>query len=304
MKMDPRWRAVATMICMAVMSSIACREPASPEEGPVPFRPVGDLRSWSANESTVGLQWTHSPDVLSFDALEYIVEVREGGSMITTRSVLLNTTRAEISPLTAGSLYRFDVYLRAIDQPKDFRSGLPVSVLWSPAARFVYLAGTSLPIRMPARTGTRKIGLQLFDATAGGPVLRDGAASEGMAIDAFFDAVLPAVRTGEDLGPPFPGTATRFSTMAPIVAETANEPLSFAPATNSYTLTQVSLPLGNIGNGLILFGKSASGHAFRCFLKPDPSGSLIRGSSPDQYIEVEISYQVSASIDFASAHEN
>lgn len=224
--------------------------------------------------------------------------------MITTRPVLLNTTRAEISPLTAGRLYRFDVYLRAIDQPKDFRSGLPVSVLWSPAARFVYLAGTSLPIQMPARTGTRKIGLQLFDPAAGGPVLRDGATSEGLAIDVFFDAVLPAVRTGEDLSPPFPGTTTRFSTMAPIVAATANEPLSFAPAADSYTLTQVPLPLGNVGGGLMLFGKSGSGHAFRCFLKPDPSGTLIRGSSPDQYIEIEISYQVSASIDIASAHEN
>ncbi len=302
--MEPRWLVVATAIGLVVLSPIACREPASTDEGLVAFRPIEDLRSWSANDSTVGLQWSHSPDVLSFDALEYTVEVREAGSMIKACPVLLNATRVEISPLTAGRLYRFDVYLRTIDQPQDFRSGFPVSVLWSPAARFVHLAGTSLPIQMPARTSTRKIGLQFFDPGAGGPVLKDGTTSEGLAIDVFFDGVLPAVRTGEDLGPPFPGTATRFSTMAPIVAATANEPLSFAPAASSYTLTQVSLPLGHIGGGLILFGKSGSGHVFRCFLKPDPSGALIRGSSPDQYIEVEISYQVSASIDFASAHEN
>lgn len=302
--MDRRGPLAATAVFLAWMPSISCREPASPEKELVPFQPVGDLRCWSADDSTVGLQWNHSPSVLSFDALEYAVEVREGDSLITTRGTPLNVTRVVVSPLRDGTLYRFDVFLRAIDDPADFYSGPAVSRIWSPASRFVHLAGTSSPIRVPARTDTSAIGLQLFDPLAGGPLLRDGATAEGLAVDVFFDPVIPAVRTGEDLGPPFPGTATRFSTMQPIVAATADEPLDFPPAADGFTLKQVELPIGSVGGGLILFGKSGSGHVFRLFLRPDPSGPLIRGSSPDQYIEVEISHQVSTSIDIASAHEN
>ena len=290
-----------TVACALIAS---CRDPASGNDDLTAFQPVSDLRTWSANDSTVGLQWVHSPNVLSFDAKEYTIEVWDGRFLVETRSVPLSTTSALISPLTAGRLYRFDIYLRAVDEPKDFRSGLPVSVLWATASRFVYVGGTLTPIRIPAVSTARRIGLQLYDSSSGGPMLRDGSLNEGLQIDVFFDAVLPAVRTGEEMGPPFPGTSTRFSTMAPIIAATADEPLSFPPAVDSYTLTQIPCPRGSLGAGLILFGRSGSGHTFRLFLRPDDNGALIHGADPDAYIEIEVSYQTSITLGIATAYEN
>jgi hypothetical protein len=282
----------------------ACRDLPSGDDGLSPFSPVVDLRLWSANDSSVGLHWTHSPDVLSFDALDYAVEVRDGPTLLVTRGISRESTGVLIWPLTNGRLYRFDVYLRAIGAPKDFRSGLPVSALWATASRFVFLAGTASPIRIPAVSATARIGLQVFDTTASGPVLRDGALPEGAEIDIVFDATLPAVRAGEVLGAPVPGRPTRFSTMAPLMASTADEPLSFRPDAGSYELTQVPLPLGTVSGGLIMFGKTSSGHVFRLFLRRSTEGDLIHGTLPDPYLEVEVSYQPSTTIGIASAHEN
>lgn len=269
-----------------------------------PFRPVTDLRAWSANDSSVGLLWSDSPDRFSFDAQDYSVDVDHDGVIVTTRSIPLDSTTVVVTPLTRGRLYRFGVFLRARDSAKDFVSGPPASILWATARRFTSLAGTLDSIRIPAFTTTRRWGLQLFDSTSSGPRIRDGALAEGTLVDVFFDAAIPAVRTGEEMGEPFAGSSTRFSTLAPRIAPTADEPLSFAPAADGFELAQVSLPLGTVGGGLILFGKTGSGNVFRLFLRRGANGSLIHGTFPNTFIEVEVSYQTSTLIGVARVHEN
>ncbi len=295
------WSAAVLVLAWGIQS---CRDVPVDNDGLRAFQPVADVRAWSANDSSVGLTWSHSPNLLSFDARDYAVDVREGSTVVTTRLVPLDSTVAVVSPLLLGHLYRFDVYLRAIEHPRDFRSGPPVSVLWAPALRFIRLAGTQDPIRVPTFTADRRVGLQLFDSVARGPLLRNAALPEGADLDIFFEGVLPAIRSGEETGALVRGRATRFSTLAPLIAATADEPLSFAPAADGFVLTQVMLPVGTVGGGFLMIGKTGSGNVFRLFLRRSASGSLIHGASPNTYIEVEVSYQTSTLIGVARVHEN
>lgn len=279
------------------------------------------LQAASLSMTSVGLQWTPSTTA----GATYLVTYRKvgtTGSADTAASatagspITISGNSATVTGLTVGA-YTFHVYA--------MRSGLlssGTSLVWAPATRFTHdAANPSVPLRMYEFRSLNGAGL-IIDPAKGGPrnaslsaSSPDPAGSISLAI--FTEVPVPWTF---DIGPAYAflgfRNANKFDSSAYIsrngYSVSSLDDLHLSNNLDSY-ITSGGDQAGNIsafnlpattpdGKGvafILRIGNGPNTHYARVLVKADDTGRLLRGTSPNRYVEVEISYQMVANLPFA-----
>jgi hypothetical protein len=125
--------------------------------GFVEFNPPQELKAYSANDSTVNLTWSPSPDAGESSFLGYIVEFNGGEDSLGASQLAYGA-----APLLAG-IRVFTLYSYRSDGPRSNGA----TIRWAPAARFdTPVTITEFFIQNPTRASGFNVGSQSTDPSA------------------------------------------------------------------------------------------------------------------------------------------
>jgi hypothetical protein len=183
---------------------------------------VTNLRAYSASAISVGVTWTPSADAANGEALEYQIKVKIDTTTVQTVSAAKNASSVTITGLIEGTVYNFEVVLKAISNAQTYINSDPVTVVWSPARRLTTQGAAPVDV-FEIRSSAGGSGLQLFHAGTGGPRVLSIASGGGFQddIDVLVDTTSAGVVVLESahMNPLLVGQArtTKFSTVEGIL---------------------------------------------------------------------------------------
>jgi hypothetical protein len=267
-----------------------------------------NLQAVSMSATSVGLMWTASTTA----GVTYTVKVTEGSSSVTTIPDIATTTHT-VSGLTEGTVYVFTVI--AVDA--DDHESDPITVTWAPASRYTQDAdNTTMEINIYEFDSPNGSGL-ILDPITGGPSTESMSASNPNIGDVQFAFNINGDGTFS-FGPSFGYPTTIFQAADETDQNVFISDQAFtttgldawymnAPLTSLITNKQA--PFTNLqeertdGNGYafaVRTGASAANYRYaRIFLKPGGNGKIVRGTAPNRFINLVISYQNFAGIPYA-----
>jgi hypothetical protein len=266
---------------------------------------VTNVKAYSFNETSVGLSWSHSSDQPRADLVGYLITVKnpDGTTRGTPSSITKDTTKTVVSGLQPG-IYTFQIASVASGSSANYANSDSATIRWSPAARFN--TEQTFDIRVYETTSSTSFASALIFALAPDTLSPKtvSVANPGSYYAAKIDMYLASsgannveIRSAH-IGYPTRRT-TLFSTTEYDVAS-LDDPQSTPPDVNSYTRTNIlldslSVPL----TAKVLYFRTDLQNYGRLLLKRSSQGKLIWGSSPEQYINVTISYQTQSGNPFA-----
>jgi hypothetical protein len=257
---------------------------------------VTNLRGYSASISSVGLTWTASTDAANGEALEYQIKTKIDTTTIQSTTASRAATSANITGLIEGTVYTFEVILKATSGAQTYVNSDPITVQWAPARRLT-TQGTAPVDVYEIRSSAGGSGIQFFHAATGGPRVLSIASGSGYqgVIDALVDTTTAGVVVLESahLNPLLVGQArsTKFSTVEGS-ADSLNIGQSAPPSAGTYTQDRVTVGDQAVAAGKIVYARTSDTNYVRILIKRDgTSGTLLFGASPNRRIRVELSYQ-------------
>jgi len=258
-----------------------------------PLNGVTNLKAYSAGTNSVGLEWTATSDTSTLDFLQHEIDVKFGSSSIISIAVPKLATSTTIAGLTEGAIYTFDVIVVASSNSQTYVNSNPTTIQWAPARR-------SPPVKMfEIASPVDSAGLEFLPNTPHVLSARNTATQQ--IIDVLLDTSSAGniiLRSGDQN--PFlvgQGRHTKFST------EVSNsDGLDFGrdlpPALGTYTQSSVTIPSTFVTSGVVFYAVSADNNYVRILIQRNVS-SLVVGSSPNRYIQIQISYQNIPGVPFA-----
>jgi len=270
---------------------ISCKEDTT-GPGATKLRPISNLAAYSKSDTEVGLTWSASPDAANAD--EHHITVKLGPDTVATVAVPITLTNRVIGGLIEGRIYTFSVIVEA--HGGTYAPSDPVTIQWSPARRIT--TDFPLPEIKVYETSSAAFpsGLIFYNAPTNSSktvsIANPGA--DSLRIDVY-------VRTESNNAVSlrsahlFRSTwrITRFSSVHRD-ADSLDDPRPQPPDTTTYASTNFSVTIDSVAvtSSRIYYFKGADGNYGRILIKRNPSNNtLIWGTSPDQYLNVQISYQ-------------
>ncbi|MCS7054035.1 MAG: fibronectin type III domain-containing protein [Ignavibacterium sp.] len=280
---------------LVLMSCSKEEDPVSPQPTPkskikAPTNPL----AYSLNNTTVVVKWTRSQDENLADFDGYLVRIlTTTGSVVRERTVSKGLDSLAADNLTAGTIYNFQIVAKAQSNSTKYINSDTISIQWSPAWRFD-LEGT-IPIKIyesSSSTGFAS-GLIFYNPSTQQPKTVSLLSADSSLIDVYLYTVPNSsnveLRSSHLFRPS--RKITRFSTVSYDV-NTLNDPRNAPPDTTTYTKTEWRIDSVAVSTSKVLYFKGNNGNYGRILLERNPAnGTLIWGSSPEQYIQVRISYQ-------------
>lgn len=250
---------------------------------------VDSLQATSINSTTVRIRWA-APSTTGLSG--YRVTVLTGGTQFGQPVLTTGVgTIADISGLTAGTVYTFRVQARTSDTVSAVRE-----IMWSPAVRLITMQGAA--IRIYETASSFGSGLKFQGGTALNLTVARGnewdIGIDTRANDGSFKIGSPA-----QLSYNFTGAR--------------NTPLADNVYSNVDDLNQVfdtQLKIGTPGvftvtpttrRGFVFGARTIEGNHAKIFVKANASGVILQGTAPERYIEVEVSYQPVINVPYAIA---
>jgi len=280
-----------------------------------PSAPSGDAMPLGVaplGPSTVRLQWTASgtSDATYYLRWEGVGDMRDTGLVITSQ------TSATVSSLLLGRAYLFTMtpYLNGAFVESQTRS-----IVWSPSDRYTLDRSGSGTIRL-FETGSDSGSGLVLDPVLGGPARVPIAAN--LSAPASVQLALWTVAASSpafNIGPAhaFPsyrsaGGAGIDSTVA--ISSTTYLATSLGTWFASTPINRLIDPNGTVkvfslpaiqsdgqGQGFYVRTGTPSGYHYARVLIINVNGQLLQGSSPNRFVELEISYQATPDLPFAKA---
>lgn len=293
MKSLKKYVVLIITIPIAILLS-ACSE-STTDTGNTKLQPVTNLKAFSVNHTSIGLKWTKSTSESLSDFDKYEVKVILNNNVVATYSILKGTDSTVITNLTAGAIYVFDVIAKATSSSKNYIDSDPQQIRWSPAWRFETEDG--IPIKVYERTSSTGYpsGLIFYYQSLSAPPAPKTVSllsSDSSQIDVFVntrDASNVSLSSSHLYRPN--RRITRFSTIED-ASETLNNPKTVPPDTATYTKYEIQIDSVAVSSSKIVYFKGNNGNYGRILIMRNPSnGTLIWGSSPEQYLQLKISYQ-------------
>lgn len=285
----------------AIMAAIGgCSEQAT-DGGTVitELDPVVGLGAYSAGVDAVGLAWTASPSSRSEDMLDHRVIVRSvpGDSLLTDRSVPRDDTTCVVTGLSEGVTYRFDVVVRPTSTAENKGSSPPATVRWAPARRQPTQSGGTTIRVYESASGAFPSGLIIFRGPAPRATFLQNPSPliDTLLTDLYLftvNATTLIVRSAHLYpGRSFP-RSVRFSSVVRDM-NSLDDPAASPPDTLTYTASNTSIVVtgSTVAAGKIYFIRSGDSQYGRLLIVRQPGGTLIGGTTPDRFIELEVSYQ-------------
>ncbi|HVK37517.1 MAG TPA: fibronectin type III domain-containing protein [Candidatus Kapabacteria bacterium] len=277
------------------------------EMGP---RVVQNLTASSLDASSVSVRWDLPSGGTAPTGYRVAWQALVGGA---SGSLDTDLESATVSGLAPG-VYTFSVSSLLGSQVSD-----PVSIAWAPARRITDLPASGQKIRIYEQASTNHSALSI-DAEPGGP--RTVSTSPGTPGRGQLAVFIEPVAGGDEriiLGPLWAITEYDVSAGRDLtkvdpevyISSTTFEAFSLDEWYLAAPLDQLILPGGNsaafifasrgigISQGFVVrTGVAGSYHYVRVLAKM-VAGSLLQGTSPDRFVELELSYQDVANIPFA-----
>lgn len=282
------------LIFMAVIFILwpGCKD-STTEPGKVKLQPVSNLKAFSVSNTSVGLKWTVSTSDGLADLENYIIKVKTlDNATFSTTTVQKSVDSIVITGLNNGVIYRFEVTSKAIATSKSYINSDSVTIKWSPAWRFD-VEGT-IPIQVYERTSSTGLasGLIFSYSTTGLPKTVSLLSVDSSQIDVFVNSVGASnVALSSSHLYRANRRITRFSTVT-YNSSTLNNPQIAPPDTATYTLFSIPVDSVAAASAKIVFFKGVNGNYGRILIERNSgNGTLIFGTSPDQYLRLKISYQ-------------
>jgi hypothetical protein len=236
-----------------------------PNNPVLPSNPSG-LEAASLSSTTVGLRWTAS----STTGAGYLVSYRKVGASDTASSetpgsgITISGNSATVTGLAAGA-FTFYVFART-----DSAMSTGVSIDWASATRYTQVAANTFDIG-PAYAFIGYRNSNRFDSST---YISNAGYSVATLDDLYLRRSLDTYISG---GGANAGNILAFNLPA---TSTDGKGVAF---------------LMRVGNN----GVGTGTHYARVLVRADATGRLLRGTAPNRYAEVEISYQPVAGVPYA-----
>lgn len=270
----------------------SCKD-STTEPAKVKLQPVTNLQAYSVNNTSVGLKWTKSTSENLADLENYIIKVKTlDNSTVGTTTVSKGTENTVLASLSNGVIYRFEITSKALATSNAYINSDSVTIRWSPAWRFE-TEGT-IPIQVYERTSSTGLasGLIFYYSATNLPKTVSLLSADSSQIDVFVNSVGASnVALSSSHLYRANRRITRFSTVS-YNDTTLNNPQIAPPDTTTYTLFTIPIDSVAATTPKIIYYKGVNGNYGRILIQRNPAnGTLIFGTSPDQYLRVRISYQ-------------
>lgn len=272
------------------------KDPVSPDPTPqkTKVKPATNPLAYSLNNTTVVIKWTKSADENLTDFDGYLVRIlTSSNTLVRERTVNKNLDSLAADELTAGTIYNFEVIAKAQSNSTKYINSDPVTIQWSPAWRFD-TEGT-IPIRVyesSSSTGFAS-GLIFYNPSTQQPKTVSLLSADSSLIDVYLFTV-PGTNNVELRSSHLYRAnrkITRFSTVSYDV-NSLNDPRNAPPDTTTYTKFEWRIDSVSVTSSKVLYFKGSNGNYGRILIQRNPSnGTLIWGTSPEQYLQVRLSYQ-------------
>lgn len=286
-------------IIIATLALFSCSEekdPISPD--PIPqktkVKAVTNPLAYSLNSTSVVVKWTKSADENLADFDGYLVRIlTTNNTLVRERTVNKSLDTLTVTDLTVGTIYNFEIIAKAQSNSTKYLNSDPVTIQWSPAWRFD-TEGT-IPIKVyesSSSTGFAS-GLIFYNSSTQQPKTVSLLSADSSLIDVYLFTVSGTSNVELRSSHLFRANRkiTRFSTVAYDV-NTLNDPRNTPPDTTTYTKFDWRIDSVAVSTSKVLYFKGHNGNYGRILIERNPSnGTLIWGTSPEQYLQVRLSYQ-------------
>lgn len=262
---------------------------------------VTNLQAYSANLTSVGLTWTPSSSENVSEFGEYAIEVKDpAGNLVASTAASIGDTNFLILNLTEGIIYNFEMTAAVVEGATNYKNSATVSVKWSPARRLnVDDIGVEIKVYETSSSSSFGSGLILYHPTTHTPKVvsigNPGADS------AYIDLYLKTSTTTAgsvilQSSSLFKSSwrLTRFSSVSRNVDDLDNAQLA-PPDTGTYTLSSVQFDSTSaVPTSRIYYIKGDNGNYGRILVQRAPNGTLVWGTTPEQYLNLRVSFQTVA----------
>lgn len=272
------------------------KDPVSPDPTPdkTKVKPVTNPLAYSLNNTSVVVKWTKSADENLPDFDGYLVRIlTTNNTLVRERTVNKSLDTLTVTDLTVGTIYNFEIIAKAQSNSTKYINSNAVTIQWSPAWRFD-TEGT-IPIKVyesSSSTGFAS-GLIFYNPSTQQPKTVSLLSADSSLIDVYLFTVSGTSNVELRSSHLYRANRkiTRFSTVAYDV-NTLNDPRNTPPDTTTYTKFEWRIDSVAVSTSKIIYFKGNNGNYGRILIERNPSnGTLIWGSSPEQYLQVRLSYQ-------------
>ena len=286
-------------IVVATLLLIGCdseKDPVSPDPTPEKIKIKGptNLLAYSLNNTTVVIKWTKSADENLIDFDGYLVRIlTTSNSLVRERTVNKGLDSLAASELTAGTIYNFEVIGKAQSNSTRYINSDTNRIQWSPAWRFD-TEGT-IPIKIYESSSSTGFpsGLIFYNPSTQQPKTVSLLSADSSLIDVYVYTVPGTNNVELRSSHLFRSNRkiTRFSIFSRDV-NSLNDPMPSVPDTSTYTQFSWRIDSVAVSTSKVLYFKGNNGNYGRILIERNPgNGTLIWGTSPEQYLQVRLSYQ-------------
>jgi len=305
------WFAMFSITLLIVFVFTACSDDEEdpyippPIVNPTPLA-VGSMKAGAVSETSIRIQWEHSPSRDSSWFEEYHVEVIPPPPLVSWFDTVSKSSNA----VTFTGLSNATVYIFKVTAVSDSGKVSPAKEIeWAASKHFNTTSGN--PIRVYGAASSFGSGLRLFNGTepevfnvaqganwhlgllARNDTLWFGSAS---VIGPKFNSW-----TNPTLTPVYIGDVYYDESTLGLTGDNYYQALN----TMTFTAKHIDLKESSIAaksQGLVFFVRVGSNHATANYAKVivrKSGGAYLQGTSPNQYIEVVVSYQTAAGVPYA-----
>jgi len=285
---------LAIMLLGLFILSACSDNTTTPVSGEKPLAPSG-LQATSIDSGSIKIKWQASTSESNALWAGYVLTyVGDDGSNSVQTTLTAGKNPYLITGLTEGVIYTITIKAKLTNgETSDL-----IVVKWSPASRFD-TDGFGDPIQVYEFASIYGSGLQLFNASEGGPQVRKTNSKDNW--DLGLDT-----RSGTIFGS---ATQITFGTGSPAITEisdaipaTGLNEIFDSKALDQKTFSEKTIDLANQSTGFVIVARSkqasSSWNYAKIFVEKGLNGFL-QGSGSDRYIKCYISYQKKAGVPYA-----
>ena len=288
---------------VAVMFAFnACEEDTVSPVADTPSAPIG-LQATSINGTTVHIKWQDASDIDKSMLKDYTVSYYPENTSATNAPELTAPKSGEafeISGLDTDKVYIFDV----VTNYDNGNSSTKSTIKWAPSQRFVQLDANTIKLYASDVSG-KGSGLKLptFDAIFSEytPEVLTVANIADWNLGLYTKSGVVKFGSASALDYAGASAATQSSMISEAVPAASLNDVFDSQALDNKNYSKDVQDLTNATSSIVVYVKSTiSGqdHYAKVFLK-NVGGSFLQGTPGNQYVEIEISYQINAGFPYA-----
>ncbi len=266
-------------------------------------------KATTKNDSTILIKWKKSIDEKDTAFVGYIIKMTGDDNSTKIDTVKASFNPLQVTGLKAGVIYTFDICALF----KNGKKSASTNISWSPAYRFTKNGAGSI-IKLYETSSRLGSGIDAYDVASKAPKTLSVAHAEDwtLGLDTRNGKVI--IASPSKINYKYTGTpgVTEISEYVYIDNELNDtydsQVLNNAKANFAVRADTLTNYTNLIKKGLVIILRTKEAgendwHYAKVLVKKDEKNNKwLRGTSPNRYVEVEISYQTKASVPYAKAN--